>query len=79
MSYDASKDIVLGDWRLEDLEFSVHEYDERGKKFQIGPRTISRPGREAIRVKAGRLDVMEVKYLFKKLPEVIKMMEKKEK
>jgi len=76
MPYNASKDIVLGNWELDDLEFSVHEYDEGTRKFQIGPRTIARPGQEAIKAKAGRLDVIEVKFLKGILPEVIKVMEK---
>lgn len=80
MPYDASKDIVLGDWKVDDLEFSVHKYgDEGSKKLQIGPRTIARPGREAIRARAGRLDITEVKFLKKILPEVIEAMTGKEK
>ena len=79
MPYDESKDIILGNWELDDLEFSVHKYGEGTMKFQIGPRTIARPGREAIRAKAGRLDLLEVKFLKKILPEVIEAMTGKEK
>jgi len=78
MPYDESKDLVLKAWEMEDLQFGVRKYGDEGtKKFQIGPRVMSRPGREPITVKAGRLDAKEVNFLASILPEVIKMMVEK--
>jgi len=76
MPYDKSQDIALSEWVLDDLAFSIRKYGEEGtKKFQIGPRVIARPGREPVMAKAGRLDLLEVKFLKKILPEIIKKME----
>jgi hypothetical protein len=73
MPYDSDKDKTLKEWRSEEtgLVVSIHQYDGGEAKLQIGPRILRRKdGGERAPVKAGRLTVEDVLWLYDIIDEV---------
>jgi hypothetical protein len=73
MPYDPDKDKTLKQWRSEEtgLVVSIHQYDGGEAKLQIGPRSLRRKdGAERAPVKAGRLTVEDVLWLYDIIDEI---------
>lgn len=63
MAYEKSKDKELGSWEKDGLLVSLHEYDGREQKVQIGPRILTAAKGEQRYIKPGRLTMDEWKWL----------------
>ena len=73
MAYDASKDKVLKKWRCEEtgLMVSINQYGDGEPKVQIGPRILTKKdGSEGAPVKAGRLTMEDLLWLYDIIDEV---------
>lgn len=73
MAYDPEKDKTLQQWRCEEtgLMVSINQYDSGEPKLQIGPRILRRKdGGDRAPVKAGRLSVEDLLWLYDIIDEV---------
>jgi hypothetical protein len=73
MAYEPEKDKVLKKWRSEDtgLVLSINKYGDGEAKLQIGPRILKKKdGTDGAPVKAGRLSVEDVMWLYDLLDEI---------
>ncbi len=67
MAYDASKDKVLKKWKCDEtgLIVSINQYGDGEAKVQIGPRILmKKDGSEGAAVKAGRLNMEDLLWLY---------------
>jgi len=67
MAYDPEKDKVLKKWKCEEtgLVVSINRYADGDPKVQIGPRILlKRDGTERAPVKAGRLSMEDLLWLY---------------
>ena len=73
MPFDPEKDEVLASWKCEEtgLVVSIHRYAGGEPKLQIGPRILlKKDGTERAPVKAGRLTVEDVMWLYDEIDEI---------
>jgi hypothetical protein len=73
MAYEPEKDKVLKKWRSENtgLVLSINKYGDGEAKLQIGPRILKKKdGTDGAPVKAGRLSVEDVMWLYDLLDEI---------
>jgi hypothetical protein len=73
MAYEPEKDKVLKKWKSEDtgLVLSINKYGDGEAKLQIGPRILKKKdGTDGAPVKAGRLSVEDVMWLYDLLDEI---------
>ena len=73
MPYDPEKDKVLKKWKCEEtgLVLSINQYGDSEPKLQIGPRIFKKKdGSDRAPVKAGRLSVEDVLWLYDLIDEV---------
>ncbi|HSO62260.1 MAG TPA: hypothetical protein VLR50_14615 [Desulfobacterales bacterium] len=73
MAYDPEKDKVLKKWKSENtgLVLSINKYGDGEAKLQIGPRILKKKdGTDGAPVKAGRLSVEDVMWLYDLLDEI---------
>lgn len=73
MPYDKSLDEMLKQWRCEEtgLIISIHRYNGGEAKVQIGPRILlKKDGTERAPVKAGRLTIEDLMWLYDIIDEV---------
>ena len=73
MPYDPDKDKVLKKWKSEEtgLIVSINQYGDGEPKVQIGPRILlKKDGTERAPVKAGRLTVEDLMWLYDIIDEV---------
>ena len=71
--FDPEKDKVLKSWKSADtgLVISINQYDVGEPKLQIGPRILlKKDGSERAPMKAGRLSVEDVMWLYDIIDEV---------
>jgi hypothetical protein len=67
MAYDASKDKVVKKWKCGEtgLIVSINQYGDGEPKVQIGPRILTKKdGSEGAPVKAGRLTMEDLLWLY---------------
>ena len=80
MPYDPDKDKVLKTWKCEEtgLVISINQYAESEPKLQIGPRILKkRDGSDRAPVKAGRLTIEDVTWLYDNIDEIKEELEKR--
>lgn len=73
MPYDPEKDKVLKKWKCDEtgLVLSINQYGDSEPKLQIGPRILKKKdGSDRAPVKAGRLSVEDVLWLYDMIDEV---------
>ncbi len=73
MPFDPEKDKVLKKWKSEEtgLIISVNQYGEGEPKVQIGPRVLlKKDGTERVPMKAGRLSIEDIMWLYEMIDEV---------
>jgi hypothetical protein len=73
MAYEPEKDKVLKKWRSENtgLVLSINKYGDGEAKLQIGPRILKKKdGTDGAPVKAGRLSIEDVMWLYDLLDEI---------
>lgn len=73
MPYDPGKDKVIKKWRCDEtgLVVSINQYGDGEAKLQIGPRILKkRDGSDGAPVKAGRLSIEDVLWLYDTLDEI---------
>jgi hypothetical protein len=73
MAYEPEKDKVLKKWKSEDtgLVLSINKYGDGEAKLQIGPRILKKKdGTDGAPVKAVRLSVEDVMWLYDLLDEI---------
>lgn len=73
MPFDPEKDKMLKQWRCEEtgLVVSINQYGEAQPKLQIGPRILKkRDGSDRAPVKAGRLTIEDVLWLYDTIDEI---------
>jgi hypothetical protein len=73
MPYDPQKDKVIKKWRCDEtgLVISINQYGDGEAKLQIGPRILKkRDGTDGAPVKAGRLSIEDVLWLYDMLDEI---------
>lgn len=73
MAYEPEKDKVLKKWKSEEtgLLVSINQYGDGEPKLQIGPRIFKkRDGSDGAPVKAGRLSIEDVLWLYDTLDEI---------
>ena len=73
MPYDPEKDKVLKKWKSDDtgLVLSINQYGDGEAKLQIGPRILmKKDGTDGAPVKAGRLSIEDVMWLYDLLDEI---------
>ena len=73
MAYEPEKDKVLKKWKSEDtgLVLSINKYGDGEAKLQIGPRILKKKdGTDGTPVKAGRLSIEDVMWLYDLLDEI---------
>lgn len=73
MPYDPEKDKVIKKWKCEEtgLVISINQYGDSEPKLQIGPRIFKKKdGSEGAPVRAGRLSVEDVLWLYDMIDEV---------
>ena len=73
MAYDPGKDKVLKQWKCEEtgLLVSINQYGDGEPKLQIGPRILKkRDGTDRAPVKAGRLTIEDLLWLYDVIDEV---------
>ena len=73
MAYEPEKDKVLKKWKSEEtgLLLSINKYGDGEAKLQIGPRILKKKdGTDGAPVKAGRLSVEDVMWLYDLLDEI---------
>ena len=73
MPYDPEKDVILKRWKSDEtgLVVSINQYGESEPKVQIGPRILlKKDGSERAPVKAGRLTIEDLMWLYDIIDEV---------
>lgn len=73
MPYDPDKDRVLNQWKNEEtgLVVSINRYGEAEPKVQIGPRILKKKdGSDRAPVKAGRLSMEDLLWLYEIIDEI---------
>ncbi len=73
MPYDPDKDKILNKWKSEEtgLVLSINRYGDGEPKVQIGPRILlKKDGSERAPVKAGRLTIEDLMWLYDIIDEV---------
>jgi hypothetical protein len=73
MAYEPEKDKVLKKWKSEGtgLVLSINKYGDGEAKLQIGPRILKKKdGTDGAPVKAGRLSIEDVMWLYELLDEI---------
>ena len=73
MAYDPEKDLVLKKWKCDEtgLIISINQYGGGEPKVQIGPRVLlKKDGSERAPVKAGRLTIEDLMWLYDIIDEV---------
>ena len=73
MAYDPEKDKVLKKWKCDEtgLIVSINRYGDAEAKVQIGPRILlKKDGSERAPVKAGRLTIEDLLWLYDIIDEV---------
>jgi hypothetical protein len=73
MAYEPEKDKVLKKWKSENtgLVLSINKYGDGEAKLQIGPRILKKKdGTDGAPVKAGRLSIEDVMWLYDLLDEI---------
>ena len=73
MAYDPEKDMILKKWKCEEtgLVVSINRYGSGEAKLQIGPRILlKKDGSERAPVKAGRLTIEDVMWLYDIIDEI---------
>ena len=73
MPYDPEKDVILKSWKCDEtgLVVSINQYGESEPKVQIGPRILlKKDGSERAPVKAGRLTIEDLMWLYDIIDEV---------
>jgi hypothetical protein len=73
MAYEPEKDKVLKKWKSENtgLVLSINQYGAGEAKLQIGPRILKKKdGTDGAPVKAGRLSIEDVMWLYDLLDEI---------
>ena len=73
MPFDPEMDKMLKQWRCEEtgLVVSINQYGEAQPKLQIGPRILKkRDGSDRAPVKAGRLTMEDVLWLYDTIDEI---------
>jgi len=73
MPYDPEMDKVLKKWKCEEtgLVVSINRYSGGEPKLQIGPRVLKKKdGTEGAPVKAGRLSIEDLLWLYEIIDEV---------
>jgi hypothetical protein len=73
MPYDPEMDKVLKKWKCEEtgLVVTINQYGDGEPKVQIGPRILlKKDGSERAPVKAGRLTIEDVMWLYDMIDEV---------
>ena len=73
MAYELEKDKVLKKWKSEEtgLVLSINKYGDGEAKLQIGPRILKKKdGTDGAPVKAGRLSIEDVMWLYDLLDEI---------
>jgi hypothetical protein len=73
MPYDPEKDEMLKQWRCEEtgLMISIQRYAGGEAKLQIGPRILlKKDGSQRAPVKAGRLTIEDVMWLYDMIDEI---------
>jgi len=73
MPYDPDKDKILNKWKSEEtgLVVSINQYADGEPKVQIGPRILlKKDGTERAPVKAGRLTIEDLMWLYDIIDEV---------
>lgn len=73
MPFDPSKDKMLKKWKCQEtgLVVSINQYGDGEPKVQIGPRILlKKDGTERAPVKAGRLTIEDVMWLYDIIDEV---------
>ena len=75
MAFDPSKNKVLWEGEVGDLQISVHSYNDGPAKLQIGPRILEKEGEDPKFRKAGRISVDEFFYITENADDIMKVME----
>ena len=73
MAYDPEKDKILKKWKCEEtgLIVTINQYGDGEPKVQIGPRILlKKDGSERAPVKAGRLTIEDLMWLYDNIDEV---------
>lgn len=73
MPFDPEKDKILKEWKCEEtgLVVSINQYGEGDPKLQIGPRILKKQdGSDRAPVRAGRLSIEDVLWLYDIIDEV---------
>ena len=73
MAYDPEMDKMLKKWKCEEtgLVVSINQYGEGEAKVQIGPRILlKKDGTERAPVKAGRLTIEDLMWLYELIDEI---------
>ena len=73
MPYDPEMDKVLKKWKSEEtgLIITINQYGDGEPKVQIGPRILlKKDGTERAPVKAGRLTIEDVMWLYDMIDEI---------
>ena len=73
MAYDPGMDKMLKKWKCEEtgLVVSINQYGEGEAKVQIGPRILlKKDGTERAPVKAGRLTMEDLLWLYETIDEI---------
>ncbi|MGD9139207.1 MAG: hypothetical protein PVH42_20755 [Desulfobacterales bacterium] len=73
MPYDPEMDKVLKKWKCEEtgLVVTINQYGDGEPKVQIGPRILlKKDGSERAPVKAGRLTIEDVMWLYDMIDEI---------
>ena len=73
MPFDPEKDKILKKWKCDEtgLVVTINQYDKAQPKLQIGPRILlKKDGTERAPMKAGRLTVEDVMWLYDIIDEV---------
>ena len=73
MPFDPNKDKVLKKWKCEEtgLIVTINQYGDGEPKVQIGPRILlKKDGSERAPVKAGRLTIEDVMWLYDMIDEI---------
>ena len=73
MAYDPEKDKILNKWKCKEtgLVVTINQYGDGEPKVQLGPRILSKKdGSERAPVKAGRLTIEDLNWLYDIIDEV---------
>lgn len=73
MPYDPEMDKTLKQWKCEEtgLVISINQYGDGEPKLQIGPRLLlKKDGTERVPMKAGRLTIDDVMWLYDNIDEI---------